>query len=180
MDVFLFHIINGLAGKNGALDAFGIFAAVILLPVLFMLVVPMVFSMKKPGQDAWWQLALKIWIAALAAYGIVRLLGLFAFRARPFLALSDMKQLITLSPDLSSFPSGHASVAFALAFMAWRADRIWGSVFLALAALISFGRVFVGVHFPFDILAGVVVGYLAACIVQWIDEHENQLMRRRL
>ncbi|MEK7606841.1 MAG: phosphatase PAP2 family protein [Patescibacteria group bacterium] len=180
VDVFLLHAVNGLTGKSGALDAFGIFSAVILLPVLFLLLLPVTFSAKSPSHDDWWQFVLKASTAALVAYGFVRLIWLFVFRARPFLAFSDIKQLIAFSPELNSFPSGHASVAFALAFMVWRADRIWGIVFLILAALISLGRVFVGVHYPFDIVGGVLVGYLTAFTVRWIDERENGTTKRRM
>ncbi len=64
-------------------------------------------------------------------------------------------------PGGYSFPSGHATSSFAAAVAlsrAWPAGRV---AWLVLAALISYSRVYLGVHSPFDVLAGVVIG--AAC-----------------
>jgi undecaprenyl-diphosphatase len=57
-----------------------------------------------------------------------------------------------------SFPSGHATVAFACAtVLALAVPRLRVPLFV-LAALIAFSRVYVGVHYPFDVLAGAVLG----------------------
>src|SRR5207249_9998191 len=49
-----------------------------------------------------------------------------------------------------SLPSDHASAAFAIAFAVFLFDRVIGSVFLAAAAVIGVGRVFIGAHYPLD------------------------------
>src|SRR4029078_6397487 len=76
--------------------------------------------------------------------------------------------LIAHSSD-PSFPSDHATGAFALAFGIWLYDRTIGALLLAVAALLSFARVFVGTHYPGDVVAGAAIGiavtaalYLAA------------------
>ena len=61
-----------------------------------------------------------------------------------------------------SFPSGHTCASFAAAFALYRTlPRKWGIACLVLAALISFSRLYVGVHYPSDVLGGVVVGIFA-------------------
>ncbi|GBF35448.1 phosphoesterase [Desulfocucumis palustris] len=78
-------------------------------------------------------------------------------RTRPFQVMAGVNLLIQAPTDYS-FPSGHAATAFAAATaIAMQAGRTAPAVLL-LAALISFSRVYVGVHYPFDVLAGAVIG----------------------
>jgi undecaprenyl-diphosphatase len=107
-----------------------------------------------------------------AAWRLVLALGLTFFlvnavakplagRARPFEAL-DHVDVIDARPLSGSFPSGHAASAFAGALAA---SRIWPAArlaFFALAALIALSRVYVGVHFPADVLAGALTGLACA------------------
>ena len=65
-------------------------------------------------------------------------------------------------PTTSSFPSGHAATSFACALVLARfAPRLTIPLFV-LAALIAFSRVYVGVHYPFDALAGALLGLAIA------------------
>ena len=65
-----------------------------------------------------------------------------------------------------SFPSGHATNSLACAWVMFRLlDKKYGIPALVLALLISFSRLYVGVHFPTDVLAGALVGMLSAWIV---------------
>jgi undecaprenyl-diphosphatase len=78
-------------------------------------------------------------------------------RDRPAVADPDPATLVEL-PTTYSFPSGHATVSFACAtVLALAVPRLAWPLF-ALAALISFSRVYVGVHYPSDVLAGAVLG----------------------
>jgi membrane-associated phospholipid phosphatase len=88
----------------------------------------------------------------------------FWHRARPFAAHSDAHVWGSRSHD-PSFPSDHASAAFAIAFAVFLFDRAVGSVFLAAAAMIGVGRVFIGAHYPADVLAGCLVGLASALLV---------------
>jgi undecaprenyl-diphosphatase len=82
-------------------------------------------------------------------------------RDRPPTVILDPKPLMEV-PTTSSFPSGHTSTSFACAYVISRlAPRLTIPVFV-LAALIGFSRVYVGVHYPLDVLAGAVFGLIVA------------------
>ena len=76
---------------------------------------------------------------------------------RPYIQYSQIHALFTLSP-YASFPSGHATLFFALASAIYRYHKKTGYVFFVFAFLISIARVAAGVHFIFDIGAGALLG----------------------
>jgi undecaprenyl-diphosphatase len=72
-----------------------------------------------------------------------------------------VRPLVTV-PHTPSFPSGHAASSFACALvLTWLAPRL-GAPLLALASLIAASRVYVGVHYPLDVLAGALLGLAVA------------------
>ena len=82
-------------------------------------------------------------------------------RDRPPTIILDPKPLMEV-PTTSSFPSGHTSTSFACAYVISRlAPRLTIPVFV-LAALIGFSRVYVGVHYPLDVVAGAIFGLIVA------------------
>ena len=89
--------------------------------------------------------------------------GLFA-RPRPFLHFSDTILLVA-GPKQYSFPSGHATTAFAPATAIWLKNHKLGVPVLVLAVIIGFSRIYVGVHYPLDVLGGVILGVGMAILV---------------
>ena len=59
----------------------------------------------------------------------------------------------------NAFPSGHASFLFGLAAVMLLWNRRWGSAYLALALINGLGRIIAGVHWPLDIVGGILVGF---------------------
>lgn len=93
-------------------------------------------------------------------------------RIRPCDVLPDVALLIP-RPDDFSFPSGHTAASFTAVAALWQAGkRCLSRAVLALGTLIAFSRLYLCVHYPTDILGGVLVGVacgvLGAKIVQWI------------
>jgi len=86
-------------------------------------------------------------------------------RIRPYDVISGLVPLIGRQSD-ASFPSGHACASFASAFVYLRtAPKKWGIAALVLAVLISFSRLYVGVHYPSDVIAGMLAGILSGWTV---------------
>lgn len=84
-------------------------------------------------------------------------------RVRPSNQFPEIQLLIT-GLDSFSFPSGHSSASFAAATSIFLCHKKSGAAALVLAALIAFSRVFLFVHYPTDILAGMVLGILTGLL----------------
>ena len=92
--------------------------------------------------------------------------SLFYFRIRPFAEIEGINNLIGKSAEEASFPSGHTMVGFILAFSIFWLNKKWGALFLAGALLVAISRIFVGVHYPTDILAGIFIAFVLSLIVK--------------
>ena len=98
---------------------------------------------------------------ALVGLGIAQAIVRLWYHPRPF-ELGLGQQYMAHVPE-ASFPSDHATLLFGLALPLLMAGalRLWGLAFLALALGTAWGRVYLGVHFPADILGGLVVAIVA-------------------
>jgi undecaprenyl-diphosphatase len=108
-------------------------------------------------------------VLATAAGGVALLinqpLGHLIDRARPYVTHPAQTHLLIARSHDPSFPSDHATGAFALAFGIWLYDRTAGTVLLVLAAIMGFARVYVGTHYPGDVIAGALIGVGVATVL---------------
>jgi membrane-associated phospholipid phosphatase len=126
------------------------------------------------------------WAAAapLVALAVGQVIGHIVHRVRPYDALPGVHVLIARSADFS-FPSDHATAAGAVAAGLLIANRRWGIVAAIAALLMAATRVYVGVHYPSDVLAGLALGALvavggAAVVVPALDRMARAAVRTRV
>lgn len=161
LDAALFLWINGSAASPLWLTALAVFATE-RVPLLMAGVGIGVFL----AGDRQVKLRLLEVLATIAiAWLLARLAQHFIAVDRPFVAGLGQKWLAHAASR--SFPSMHASVAFGIASaVALTAGRVrWTLLALAVAALVSWSRVYLGLHFPSDVLAGALVGAASAWLV---------------
>lgn len=88
-------------------------------------------------------------------------------RARPC-AINTAIELIIPYPSEYSFPSGHTLSSFIAATCVFLRNKKFGAATYVLASLIAFSRLYVYVHFPTDIIGGVLLGIALAHLATWI------------
>ena len=110
-------------------------------------------------------------VAAAAAVALsdataVRLLKPLFARARPPFALETVRLLLPHQAPSPAFPSAHAANTFAFAFVIFTEYRRVGAALFAVAAVVSYSRIYVGVHYPLDALGGAAWGvFVGICVV---------------
>ena len=103
--------------------------------------------------------------------------NLFA-RIRPYEVIDGLILLVGKAPDYS-FPSGHTGSAFALAVVIFMVmDRKYGIIALILASLMGFSRLYVGIHYPSDVLGGVILGIVTSVIAVKCFPDSSRLMKK--
>ncbi|HRP02318.1 MAG TPA: phosphatase PAP2 family protein [Candidatus Kapabacteria bacterium] len=94
-------------------------------------------------------------------------------RIRPCHDLDSVRLLVNCGGG-KSFPSSHAVNNFAAAFVITHYFRKNFTLFFGIAFLMAFSRVYIGVHYPFDILCGSILGIFVAFIVTYIIDYINK------
>lgn len=84
-------------------------------------------------------------------------------RARPFIGMAPDTLLIA-KPLSYSFPSGHTASSFAAAGVLMKHFNKYGSMFFILASIIAFSRLYLYVHYPSDVLGGIILGLISSKI----------------
>ena len=93
----------------------------------------------------------------------VFVINIFYFRPRPFVD-HDLTRLF-YPPTDSSFPANAIAAVFGIAVAVWVINRRWGTILLLGAGLYGFARVYAGVHYPLDVIAGALIGVVVTFLV---------------
>ncbi|ASB88572.1 undecaprenyl-diphosphatase [Bacillus sonorensis] len=109
-------------------------------------------------------------IYAVISFVIARVLGKIAgslySNYQPFAELPHVNKLIEHEID-NSFPSDHTILFFSIGFLIFLFHKKTGWLWLVLALAVGISRIWAGVHYPFDVAAGALLGMLTALFVFW-------------
>lgn len=180
MNYMMFRAINRLAGRNSTLDSFMIFFSQKARFLYIFLLAIMWFR-----NNSYKKIILYAGVSVWFALCINRFIQFFYFKPRPFVI--HRVRLLIPTKNNSSFPSKHTVVVFALATSIFLRKRLFGSIMWCLAILTGFSRIWLGHHYPFDIIGSAFVGtfisiaidntiYLFNSFVIWIMNTYRKLI----
>jgi undecaprenyl-diphosphatase len=133
---------------------------------LFVVATFSLWILDRPGRAQRWRVAcMSGLVSAALGLAIGQVISHVWMRERPFAAHPTQTLLLVPGSGDPSFPSDHATAAFAIAFSVLLVGRRLGAVFVLAALMIGMSRIFVGVHYPGDVAGGALVGLVAALVV---------------
>ncbi len=157
-DTELFLLINGFVGTVPIVDRVARWVVSdYLMPIaLALMLIFMWFIDRDRELRVQRQLGVFVALASMAlSNSVVFILNFYYFRPRPF--VDNDVSLLFYEPTDSSFPSNAVAAVFGLAFGIWGVNRKLGYYAIAAAGLYGLARVYAGVHYPLDILAGAAI-----------------------
>ncbi len=172
IDQVLYYSIHSLAGRSPLLDFSIVFCAVYLPIIITLCAVFFVGMLSIPSREKMYILIEAVVAALVSRYVVTALIRLFMHRLRPFTVPGSHSLFITSG---SAFPSGHASVLFAVGTVLYMVHKKAGAWFFVASTIVCVARVAAGVHYPLDVIAGacvgIVSGYFVFRLSTYIVEH---------
>ena len=158
LDTAVFRFFNDTL-KNPVFDVLmpWLSGNILFVPLLVVGTIWLIWKQRRKGVLCFAMLAI---VLPLGDSKVCRTLKLAIARPRPFVTLSEVRQPPGVPPasPYASMPSSHAANWFAGAMIAWIYFRRSARVVVPLAVAVSISRVYNGVHYPSDILAGAILG----------------------
>ena len=177
IDQNIFLFINSFVGKSEITDStVKLLVNEYFLPtILSIILFSFWFYWREDRDTKQRSVLLSVLSVTLGSMVLVSLINFFIQRPRPFDVLDV--NLLFYKPTDPSFPSNATVVIFALALSIFSADKKIGVVAIILASIYGFLRVFVGVHFPFDVLVGAFIGIASVVVLKKFDVYLMEVVR---
>lgn len=171
LDLSLFNFFNHLAGASLIGDLTVVFLAQYLPYLIILAFLIWVFFQTRSWREKIYLMLTGAVAGLVARFVVGEIIRFFYHRPRPFL-VHDVIKLI--SETSWSFPSGHTLFFFALSTIVYLRYKKWGWTFYVASLIMAFARVAAGVHYPTDILGGIILGLGTGVgihyLMGWIDK----------
>ncbi|WP_366296801.1 undecaprenyl-diphosphatase [Paenibacillus sp. AN1007] len=163
LDIDIFRAINGLGRQFPFLNPAAVIAAEYMMYLLALAMLIYWFTRSMQHR----MMVIQAGLAFIMAEIIGKTMGLLYEHYQPFAVLPNVNKLIDRSID-NSFPSDHTILFFSVAFSFWLVRKKEGWLWLLLAICGAISRVWVGVHYPIDIIVGALIGIGSAWFMYWL------------
>lgn len=154
----LFFLIFNLHGQSWLLDQLMIFATNYLIQLTVLLTLFLAFKGSIKEKKSFLIIILSLPIAVL----IIKLIHIFVFEPRPFVTY-NLTPLVSETLN-ASFPSRHATISAVVAFAFTYFKSKWSPFLLFIMIWISISRVYIGVHYPLDLIGGWTTAVISLAI----------------
>lgn len=164
VDVFILELVN-LSYHNFILDNLSLLISNLGI-IYFWIIVSVILYLF--GNEKGKIVAKRMIIILLLTTIITQLIKIFIMRPRPYTELSNLI-LLDLGTDYS-FPSGHTATSSAMAYVLSKEYNKW--IFILIPLVVAFSRLYIGVHYPSDVLGGFLLGFFIAYLLEYFFDLE--------
>ncbi|OTX91248.1 undecaprenyl-diphosphatase [Bacillus thuringiensis] len=162
-NIDIFRTINDLGKQYSFLNPAIVFLAEYMVYIFALIILAYWFTGSRKGR----MMVIQAMIAFVIAEVIGKIAGKFHLNYQPFAVLPDVNKLVDHAVD-NSFPSDHTILFFSICFSFWLVRKKTGWLWLILALCVAISRIWVGVHYPFDVAVGALIGCISAVISYWL------------
>ncbi|WP_242239572.1 undecaprenyl-diphosphatase [Bacillus cereus group sp. BfR-BA-01309] len=162
-NIDIFRAINDLGKQYSSLNSTMVFLAEYMVYILALIILAYWFTGSRKSR----MMVIQAMVAFVIAEVIGKIAGEFHLNYQPFAVLPNVNKLVDHTVD-NSFPSDHTILFFSICFSFWLVRKKTGWLWLILAFSVAISRIWVGVHYPFDVAIGALIGCVAALFSYWL------------
>ncbi|HDR7768067.1 MULTISPECIES: undecaprenyl-diphosphatase [Bacillus cereus group] len=162
-NIDIFRAINDLGKQYSFLNPAIVFLAEYMVYILALIILTYWFIGSRKSR----MMVIQAMVAFVIAEVIGKIAGKFHLNYQPFVVLPHVNKLVDHAVD-NSFPSDHTILFFSICFSFWLVRKKTGWLWLILALCIAISRIWVGVHYPFDVAVGALIGCSSAVFSHWL------------
>lgn len=163
INVELFRWINNLGIEHTYLNSTFIFIAKYMVVILALLTIVFWFSKDRRNR----MMVISATITFVVAETLGKIAGQLHSNNQPFVELAHVNQLIEKTVN-NSFPSDHTILFFSFCITFCIFQKRWAFIWVLSAILVGISRIWVGVHYPADVIAGALISIVSAFVIAFI------------
>ena len=174
MNMEFFRLINNLANKNAALDSIMIFFSK-YVPYIFMAVTALIFILGViKNNEEYRKASVNTFVLTVINLFIAFIAGSIYYVDRPFVH-NKVNLLMPHSKD-ASFPSDHATGTMSIALGLGKYNKMLGILMAILSIIVGFSRVYVGHHYPSDVIGAYIIVFITSYLYNLILKDKVEIL----